>query len=319
MPARLSTRRTFGIVACARRQPVVLLMVFAVALVSIVGCSSSSTTVVSAPTQVKCQLSFSAPAQIVADGGIGMISITAAPECAWSVTTPVGWVSDPSPAAGQGSGNVEFRAATNPMPSIREGEIVVNDTHVRVVQDAAPCRFAIAPDDQLLPADASDANVAVSTNGCAWSAQSNAAWIAITSGATSSSSGVVSFRVASNSGQTRSGTLTIAGLTHTITQVDASAPAPPPVPPAPPVPPPLPSPPAPPLPPAPLPPAPLPPAPLPPAPPSPPAPPQPPVQPAPPPSGKAPKPPKPPKPPKKLQVGSEEVTSRELGMSQVIV
>ena len=236
-------------------------IVFAFAVVSTVSCGTSSTTAVMAPTLVKCQLSLTQPAQIAADGGIGTISITAAPECAWSVTMPTGWVSDPSPASGQGSGKVEFRTASNPIASTREAEIVVNDARVRVVQDAAPCRFAIAPDDQLLPAGATDATVAVSTNGCAWSAQSNAGWIAITSGATSSSSGVVSFRVVSNSGRTRSGTLTIAGLTHTITQVDVSAPAPPP--------------------------------------PASPVPPQPPAPPPPPPSGgKTPKPPKPPKPPK---------------------
>jgi hypothetical protein len=185
------------------------------------------------------------------------------------VTTPVGWVSDATPASGQGSGNIEFRAATNPMASTREGEIVVNDIRVRVVQEAAPCRFAIAPDDQLLAAGAVDATVAVATNGCTWRAQSNAAWITITSGAAGSGDGVVSYRVASNSGRTRSGTLTIAGLAHTITQVDASAPAPPP--PSSPVPPQLPGPPATPSP-----------APAPP----------------PPSGGKGPKPPKAPKPPK---------------------
>ena len=260
MPPRLSSRRTFGIVTCESRPPLVLLMVFSVAVVRIVSCGTSATTAVStAPTLVKCQLSLTQPAPIAADGGIGTLSITAAPECAWSVTMPAGWVSDPSPASGQGSGNIEFRAATNPIASTREGEIVVNDSRVRVIQDAAPCRFAIAPEDQRLPAGATDATFAVSTNGCAWSAQSNAGWIAI------SSSGVVSFHVSSNSGRQRSGTLTIAGLTHTITQVDVSAPAAPTVP-----------------------------APQPPALPAP--------QPAPPSGGKAPKPPKPPKPPKTLQV-----------------
>jgi len=231
MPARLSSHRTVRLTTRGSQPPLLLLMLFAVAAVSIVSCGTSSTSAVSTgPTPVKCQLSLTAPAQIVADGGIGTISITAAPECAWGVTTPVGWLS-PSPTSGQGSGNVEFRAAINPIASTREGEIVVNDTRVRVVQDAAPCRFEIAPDDQVLPAGASDANVVVSTNGCAWSAQSNVSWIAITSGATSSSNGVVEFRVASNSGPERSGTLTIAGLTHTIRQLDlSSAPAPPPPP-----------------------------------------------------------------------------------------
>lgn len=281
MSTRSSSRPMFGLLAFESRQPLLLLVVLAAGMVSIVSCGTSSTTVLStAPTLVKCQLSLTEPAQIVADGGVGTIAVTAAPECPWSVTTPVGWVSDASPASGQGSGTIEFRAATNPMASTREGEIVVNDIRVRVVQEAAPCRFAIAPDDQLLAAGAVDATVAVATNGCTWRAQSNAAWITITSGAAGSGDGVVSYRVASNSGRTRSGTLTIAGLTHTITQVDASAPAPPP--PSSPAPPQLPGPPAPPAP-------------------------------APPPSGgKAPKPPKPPKQPKNLQVerGTSEIGSR---------
>jgi len=287
MSARLVPRRTFGSVPWPRQLPVHVMLV-AIAAVSSASCSSSSTSEMpTAPGLVKCQLSLSTPRQIAADGGIVTISITAAPECAWSVTAPVGWVSDVSPASGQGSGDVEFRAATNPTAATREGEIVVNETHVRVVQDAAPCRFAIAPDEQVLGVGASQGTVAISNNGCPWTAQSNDGWITITSATSGSGNGVVSYRVASNGGPARSGTLTIAGLTHTITQLDASTP-PPPAPPAPPTP-------TPPTPPVPTPPSPSPsPTPQPPAPPTTPTP-----TPQPPSNGKGPKAPKPPKPPKK--------------------
>ena len=72
--------------------------------------------------------------------------------------------------------------------------------------------------------------VAVSAGaGCAWTASSNAAWVTVTSGASGSGEGPVTFSVAANPGGARSGTLTIAGQMFTVTQAAAAAPAPPPV------------------------------------------------------------------------------------------
>jgi hypothetical protein len=56
-------------------------------------------------------------------------------------------------------------------------------------------------------------------NGCAWTAQSNAPWITITSGASGSGNGTATFSVAANSGLARTGTLTVASTTVTVTQV----------------------------------------------------------------------------------------------------
>jgi hypothetical protein len=61
--------------------------------------------------------------------------------------------------------------------------------------------------------------VAVSTGtGCAWTATSNAAWIALTSGASGTGRGTVAFSIDRNRGQARTGTLTIAGHTFTVQQ-----------------------------------------------------------------------------------------------------
>ena len=63
------------------------------------------------------------------------------------------------------------------------------------------------------------------TNGasCAWTATSNATWITIASGASGTGNGTVTFSVAANSGVARTGTLTIAGGTFTVTQASGGA------------------------------------------------------------------------------------------------
>jgi Putative binding domain, N-terminal/Viral BACON domain len=214
--------------------------ILAVVALCAAACDSATTSsVTTGPTPAKCQLTLAQPSNIVAGGGSGTIAVTAQPECAWTVSSQPSWVSDVSPNSGQGNGNVEFRAAANTVPSMREGEIVVNDNRVRVMQEAAPCRFAIAPDNQNVNSSAGTASVAVSTlNGCTWTARSNAPWITITSGAQGNGNGSVALRIAASNGESRTGTVTIADLTHTITQADGAQPGPtPPTPPSPPTPP----------------------------------------------------------------------------------
>ena len=55
-------------------------------------------------------------------------------------------------------------------------------------------------------------------SGCTWTATSNASWLTITSGASGTGSGDVTYSVAANSGGVRTGTLTIADQTLTVTQ-----------------------------------------------------------------------------------------------------
>ena len=56
------------------------------------------------------------------------------------------------------------------------------------------------------------------TAACAWTASSNASWITITSGGTGTGSGSLGFLVLPNVGGSRTGTLTIASQTFTVTQ-----------------------------------------------------------------------------------------------------
>src|SRR5688572_8224296 len=211
----------------------VLPAVITTAAIAAAGCGSSASTstssVTTGPTPAKCQITVTASTNVVADGGTGTISVSAQPECEWTVSTQTSWISEVSPGSGQGNGKVDFRAAANAGASTREGEIVINDSRVRVMQEAAPCQFTLTPADQTVGSAALETSVAVGApSGCSWTATSNAPFITITSGASGSGNGTVAFQVLANVGNSRAGTLTIAGRTHTVTQLSPGAPVPPP-------------------------------------------------------------------------------------------
>ncbi|HEV8345891.1 MAG TPA: hypothetical protein VGQ16_04930, partial [Vicinamibacterales bacterium] len=60
-------------------------------------------------------------------------------------------------------------------------------------------------------------------SGCAWTATSNASFITILSGASGTGNGSVFISIPDNAGAARTGTLTIAGLTFTVSQAGALA------------------------------------------------------------------------------------------------
>jgi hypothetical protein len=81
------------------------------------------------------------------------------------------------------------------------------------------CSYSINPTSQSFVSAGGSGTVAVTTtNGCAWTAVSNATWITVTGGAAGTGNGTVSFRAAANAGGARSGTITIAGQTFTVSE-----------------------------------------------------------------------------------------------------
>ncbi len=81
------------------------------------------------------------------------------------------------------------------------------------------CVAALNPSSATVPASGGTGTIPVTAaDGCSWTAVSNATWIAITSGASGSGSGTVSFTATADSGAQRAGTIAIAGQTFTVTQ-----------------------------------------------------------------------------------------------------
>lgn len=90
---------------------------------------------------------------------------------------------------------------------------------------SANCSYAVSPAELNIAAagGASSFNVTVTGSGCAWVAVSNAAWLTITTGASSSGNGTVNFTVAANTGFSRTAYLIVAGRLVTITQAGTGA------------------------------------------------------------------------------------------------
>ncbi|HKU75284.1 MAG TPA: M36 family metallopeptidase [Pyrinomonadaceae bacterium] len=85
------------------------------------------------------------------------------------------------------------------------------------------CSFSINPTSASFAASGGSASVAVTTQaGCNWTAVSNNSFITITSGASGSGSGTVNYSVAANGSTARSGSMTIAGLTFSVSQAGIS-------------------------------------------------------------------------------------------------
>ena len=202
-------------------------LVAVLSVTAVAGCGDSESTVSTAPTPQKCQvaLAVSSPS-IGPDGGTGTVTITTTPECPWDVSTGANWVSGLSPASGQGSSTVEFRVAANPLPSVRQGEIVVNDNRVAVSQQAAPCRFELRPDSLTIDAKGETREVAVSTvSGCSWTLGTDAGWISFTTQNSGSGSGSVRVTIGPNTrDESRSGSIILGNQRATVTQAGVGTP-----------------------------------------------------------------------------------------------
>ena len=82
-----------------------------------------------------------------------------------------------------------------------------------------PCIYSISPTSQSFSASGGTGSVSVTTqSGCIWTAVSNASWITITSNSSVTGSSTVYYSVAANTTSSRTGTMTIAGRTFTVSQ-----------------------------------------------------------------------------------------------------
>jgi glucose/arabinose dehydrogenase len=92
----------------------------------------------------------------------------------------------------------------------------------RISAASSPCSFAIAPTSASFPAAGGGGSVTVTAGGgCGWTAVSNAPWIVVTGGASGAGTGTVTYTVARfvERPRIRTGSITIAGRTFTVTQL----------------------------------------------------------------------------------------------------
>jgi len=155
----------------------------------------------------------------------GTVTVTAGTTCEWSAVANTSWLTITSPAEVTGNGTVAFAAAANTAATPRTGTLTIAGQTVTITQGAAgaPCAPVLSATSASVAATISTGSITVTDGAtCVWTASANNSWLSITSAMPMTGSNTVNYRAAANSSTSpRTGTLTIAGRTVTITQAGA--------------------------------------------------------------------------------------------------
>ncbi len=169
-----------------------------------------------------CTFILTPPTQtIAASGGTGSVNVTTTSGCAWTATVAANttWLTITSGASSSATGTINFSAAAN-TGSARSGTINVAGQTVTINQDSG-CSYALSITSQNIVAGGGTGNFNVNTSaGCTWttSVAANTSWLTISQGTAGSGNGTVIFSATANTGPPRSGLITAAGKTFTVTQ-----------------------------------------------------------------------------------------------------
>ena len=168
-----------------------------------------------------CGFSIDANQQSFAStGGTGGVNVTSN-GCHWTaVSNNPDFITITSGTAGDTTGPVGFTVAVNNGPA-RTGTMTIAGKTFLVNQAAPPCFTTVSKDSALVQSPGGSVSVQVNApDGCNYSVISNAGYMTITSGSSSSGPATVTFDVAENTNlEPRAGTIIIAGLTVLVTQL----------------------------------------------------------------------------------------------------
>ncbi len=151
------------------------------------------------------------------EGGRGQVGVSARAECGWTATSDAGWIGIAGGAPGRGTGAVELSVPFNAGPQ-RTGVISVANQAVTITQPSG-CWYTISLAIWYVSWTGAPGYVNVDAPPpCAWSATSNVPWVTIVGGPAGTGPGTVLLQTHQNLSFRRTGTLTIAGHTFTVTQ-----------------------------------------------------------------------------------------------------
>lgn len=156
-----------------------------------------------------------------ASGGTGSLTVTTT--CSWTAASNSDWITVTS-GGGTGNGTIRYAVAANPSAQSRLGSLVIGGQTFNIHQAGVPCTVTLASLRASFPVTGGTGSIEVTAAPeCAWTAVSGAAWIVLTSGATGTGSGEVSYTVAPNTQpQARTATITVADQLYTVSQPAAA-------------------------------------------------------------------------------------------------
>jgi len=162
-----------------------------------------------------------------AAGNSGTVSVTAPHGCDWMAASNDGFITITSGSSGSGNGTVHYTVAANASTNEVVGTMTIAGQTFTITQAGASgstsnnCTFTVTPTTIAMTLKGGSKSVSVKTKDktCAWTAVSNDDFITITSGASGTGNGKVTFTVPGNTNTTvLSGTITVAGERVTVNQ-----------------------------------------------------------------------------------------------------
>jgi len=162
-----------------------------------------------------------------ASGGSYSFTVTTSrTDCAWTAQKDVSWITITSGGSGPGSKTLHYQVTAN-TGNQRIGHITIEGKTHTVTQDAPACTYSISSSSHNFGAlsGSYSFNVTTSRTDCAWTAQKDEVWITITSGGSGPGNKTLHYQVTANTGNQRTGHITIEGKTHTVTQAGLECPA----------------------------------------------------------------------------------------------
>ncbi|MEK6288871.1 MAG: SBBP repeat-containing protein [Acidobacteriota bacterium] len=146
----------------------------------------------------------------------GNVFVNRGANCAWTSTSNASWITITF-SSNCCNGSVFYNVAAN-TGVMRTGTMTIAGQTFTVIQ-AGVCTASISPTSAGYGSGGGvGATNVTAPTGCTWTASSNDSWITISSGNSGSGNGTVAYMVAPNTGSTRTGTMSVANQTFTVTQ-----------------------------------------------------------------------------------------------------
>jgi len=159
-----------------------------------------------------------------AAGGVGLVGITTnGANCGWNASSAAAFATV-SPQSGIGNGTVAVTVLSNAASTTgRSANLTIGGQQVQLQQSGTACTFNLQSADGTVPASGGSGAVGVVAPAvCTWNAISNTPqWLSVSPAGGAGSTNVQFVAQANSSASPRTGTLTVAGLTYTVTQAGA--------------------------------------------------------------------------------------------------
>lgn len=152
------------------------------------------------------------------DGGLATVVVTATSACVWKATTNASWLTVLNGGSGAGGGLLGLAIEKNTGPP-RSATVTIQNKTLSIHQEGIPCTYALTPTARTVSSSGGSGSIDVTApGGCQWAGVPDVSWITVTS-PNSSGNGTLTYTVEPNpTGGSRSGHISIAGQTVTITQ-----------------------------------------------------------------------------------------------------